>query len=982
MPNDASIQALLKAVRESCSAELWSQAVELCRSNVVFGEHDNGEELRLRVVKPGTPLAPAVTLWPEDEDWFCDCESGGTACVHVAAAVIALRRARSAGQNLPRQSPMGRVRYQFHRTAQGLFFDRTVVVDNETKRLETTLAALASGRVSGPKVVAEQEDLAVELALGNHLRGVFPRTFLIELFGALSSCTDIRLDDCPVTVGAPSDPIHGRLDDCPGGYRLSVEQDPSITEVFANGAVLCTDTLRAVGDTRLTAREIDDLRPGQFIGHEQVAELLTETLPSLRERIPIRILATKLPPMVKDLAPRVAIETRQEADGLSVLPSLVYGDPPIARIDGDRLTHLSGPVPVRKRSAEQWLATKLEADFGLGIGRRTQMRAEDAIGLVAKLNGRSGELSLVGLDHKKFFMAPGLVPNLILGKGTFELSFESMDTSGAGGQSKTADPSLVMRAWQRGESLVPLVDGGYAPLPSDWLHRLGPLVADLLSAKLATDSNEVPTCMLPDLARLCTELDQPIPAELEGLRALLDGFERLPEPIVPTDLRADLRDYQRKGLAWLSFLRRAGLGGLLADDMGLGKTIQAICAIEGRTIVIAPTSVLHNWLDELRRFRPGLTCAAYYGPGRSIDAQAQVLLTTYAILRLDIDSLAQVPWDMAILDEAQAIKNPESQVAQAAYRLKARFRLTLTGTPVENRLDELWSQFHFINRGLLGGRNDFQERYAKPIADGVPGSAARLRERIRPFLLRRLKRDVAPELPPRTETVLRCVLSNREQALYDAIRATTLPEVIERLQQGGGNVIAALEALLRLRQACCHPALVPGQDAPSSSKVDLLLETLEETLAEGHKCLVFSQWTSLLDLVEPHLHASSVAFIRLDGSTRDRGEVVRAFQDENGPPVMLLSLKAGGTGLNLTSADHVFLLDPWWNPAVEDQAADRTHRIGQDKPVVVHRLVAENTVEERILMLQEQKRGIADAALGEGDRAVSLTRDDLLELLS
>ena len=426
---------------------------------------------------------------------------------------------------------------------------------------------------------------------------------------------------------------------------------------------------------------------------------------------------------------------------------------------------------------------------------------------------------------------------------------------------------------------------------------------------------------------------------------------------------------------------RAGLGALLADDMGLGKTLQALCAVHGRTLVVAPTSVLHNWADEMRRFRPALRASVYHGPGRGLDPDADVTLTTYAILRLDADSLAAQRWGTVVLDEAQAIKNPESQVAAAAYRLRAERRIALTGTPVENRLDELWSQFHFLNRGLLGGRRDFHERYAAPIAAGEPGSAERLRERIRPFVLRRLKRDVAPELPPRTEMVLHCELSPDERAVYDAVRAAALNDVVRRLG-AGGNVLAALEALLRLRQAACHAGLVPGQQAERSSKLDLLLESLENVVAEGHKALVFSQWTSLLDLTEPHLREARIDFLRLDGSTRDRAAVVHGFQEETGPPVMLISLKAGGTGLNLTAADHIFLLDPWWNPAVEDQAADRAHRIGQERPVMVYRLVAEDTVEERILDLQERKREIAQAALGQADQAAGITRAELLDLLS
>ena len=325
----------------------------------------------------------------------------------------------------------------------------------------------------------------------------------------------------------------------------------------------------------------------------------------------------------------------------------------------------------------------------------------------------------------------------------------------------------------------------------------------------------------------------------------------------------------------------------------------------------------------------------------ALEQTADIVLTSYPILRNDIEVLQQVAWDTVILDESQNIKNPDSQVARAAYRLRGRWKATLSGTPVENRLDELWSQLHFTNPGLLGGRTDFQQRWAEPIGLGDDAAAARLRERIRPFVLRRMKREVAKDLPPRTDAVMYVELDETERATYDAIRAATQRDIVKLLESGGG-VMAALEALLRLRQAACHTALLPGGMRPkatpqSSSKLERLMEALDDVVADGHRALVFSQWTSLLDLIEPHLDSAGVAFVRLDGSTTDRAGVVGTFQADNGPPVMLLSLKAGGTGLNLTAADHVFLVDPWWNPAVEDQAADRAHRIGQDRPVMVYR---------------------------------------------
>jgi SNF2 family DNA or RNA helicase len=304
----------------------------------------------------------------------------------------------------------------------------------------------------------------------------------------------------------------------------------------------------------------------------------------------------------------------------------------------------------------------------------------------------------------------------------------------------------------------------------------------------------------------------------------------------------------------------------------------------------------------------------------------------------------------------------------------------MTGTPVENRLEELWSIFQFLNPGYLGGYSDFQRRFVVPMNAGDPDAAARLRRRIAPYLLRRTKKEVEPELPPRTDIVLECELGETERTIYDALRAASSAAAIRSLQSGG-SVINALELLLRLRQAACHSDLIPGCSAEGSSKIDLLIEMLGTTIANGHKALVFSQWTRFLDLIEPHLRRAGIPFGRLDGRTVDRAFVVRNFQEQPGQPVLLISLKAGGTGLNLTAADHVFILDPWWNPATEDQAADRTHRIGQDRHVMVYRLIASATVEEKILALQEKKRKIAAAALQVGAKALSLTRDDLLELL-
>jgi SNF2 family DNA or RNA helicase len=677
-------------------------------------------------------------------------------------------------------------------------------------------------------------------------------------------------------------------------------------------------------------------------------------------------------PTAEALPARIALVADVMNGVLEVLPTIVYGDPPSARVDGGKLTYLGGPLALRDVEAEQRLARMLDQKLGLEVGRRKRLEGEAALRLADRVRALD-DVQVTGTGLNAFSLRGELVPQMSVDGERFEMSFRT-----AAGEEASAD--AVLAAFQHGSPLVALSDGGFAPLPSEFLAAHGHLLMALLHARDA-DDHTLPRASLVDLSRLCHALDYPAPPELASLRALSEDFAGIPDAPLPQGLRAELRNYQREGYRWLKFLSSAGLGGLLADDMGLGKTLQALCALEPPALVVCPASVLFNWGDEIARFRPDLRVSTYHGPNRKLDDGAHVTLTTYSVLRIDAELLAQKKWDTVIVDEAQTIKNPDSQVARAAHGLNARFRVALTGTPVENRLTDLWSIFHFLHRGFLAGRSEFEDSYAKPIGEGDRAAGERLRTRIKPFVLRRLKRDVAKELPPRTDMVLHVALDDDERALYDSVRAATQKDIVEQLQ-GGGSVMAALEALLRLRQAACHRALLPGQKANRSSKLDVLLETLEEALSEGHKALVFSQWTSLLDLVEPHLKAANIRFNRLDGSTADRGAVVKEFQNDEGLGVMLLSLKAGGTGLNLTAADHVFLLDPWWNPAAEDQAADRAHRIGQDRPVLVHRLVAEGTVEERILVLQEKKRALAAVATDGAAQAAGITREDLLALLA
>lgn len=975
------MQQLFEAIRKQCSTQAWSRGVELARDECVVsrGETDEGDELRFQVRIPGRTVGTSVSLFPDDGDWDCDCPSGSDACEHIAAAVISLRRAEDeTAPGGPATSASGRIRYQLQRQPNGgLALEREIVRGDRSELLKTTLDAIASGRVDGPPFAATRADMAVEIALGSRRRGPLDEVTLRRVIEPLSRCDDLRLDGEPLC--ASPHPLRPRVlvEDAPRGFMVRLADAEGIRERFSLGFVICEDELRPVGASRLTGRELHDLKPGRTYSFDQAALIVTEVLPSLADRLEIEILTDKLPTTVRTERPHIQVETEQRGNRLSVLATLVYGDPPLARVDAGRLVHLAGPIPVRNEDAERREATRVIQELGLTPGRRIDFAGGEAIAMSERLADWRGPVS--GEDFRRFHATAELVPSLSVAGTRLGLQFQIPGDDET--PQREVGAAAVLSAWKRGETMVPVSGGGMAPLPADWLQRFGPQVADLLAAR--DERDEVAPCVLPDLARLCEELDQAPPPGFEALRPLLEDFDGLPETPEPDDLTATLRPYQRTGIDWLVFLRDTGLGGLLADDMGLGKTLQALCAARGRTLVIAPTSVLSNWRDEAARFRPSLRSCMYHGPARQLDPDADLTLTSYAILRLDADRLQAVDWDCVVIDEAQQMKNPESQSAQAAFKLRARQRIALTGTPVENHLEELWSHLHFLNRGLLGGRSDFRERYARPIAAGDRDAAVRLRERIKPFVLRRLKRDVAADLPPRTDVVLRFGLSDEERRLYDAVRAAGLDEAVRALRTGG-SLMPALEVLLRLRQSACHAALVPGAPPTGdSSKLELLLTRLEEAGEDGHCSLVFSQWTKLLDLIEPALKAAGMPFERLDGSTRDRGSVVERFQSGSAP-VMLVSLRAGGVGLNLTAADHVFLMDPWWNPAVEDQAADRAHRIGQDRPVMVHRLIAEATVEERILELHARKRALADAALldptGEGG-AGSLTRDDLLALL-
>ncbi|HSW11592.1 MAG TPA: DEAD/DEAH box helicase [Solimonas sp.] len=537
--------------------------------------------------------------------------------------------------------------------------------------------------------------------------------------------------------------------------------------------------------------------------------------------------------------------------------------------------------------------------------------------------------------------------------------------------------------------------------------RLKPLLATLSELFEGTRLGTRGELWLPRAdAAVVAELAAAMPLQFSGNEALrrtaeyLRDRRGLPSAPVPAGLRAQLRGYQQEGYDWLQFLREQGLGGVLADDMGLGKTLQALTHLlaekdSGRmdrpSLVIAPTSLMFNWRREAQRYAPALRVLVLQGQDRRLRHHEikhhDLVLTTYPLLPRDFEALAKQDYHLLILDEAQNIKNAKSKAAQLVGRLRARHRLCLSGTPVENHLGEFWSLMNFLMPGYLGTEIQFRRRYRKPIEqDGDELARGHLLRRIRPFVLRRTKAEVATELPPRSDILRSVALEGAQRELYETLRLSMDRQLREEIASRGlaRSHIFVLDALLKLRQVCCDPRLLKLESSAGvteSAKLDLLMDLLPEMVEEGRRVLLFSQFTSMLALIEERVRAAGIRYLKLTGETQDRESLVERFQ-RGETPLFLISLKAGGVGLNLTAADTVIHYDPWWNPAVEQQATDRAHRIGQDKPVFVYKLLTEGTVEQKIAEMQERKRALADALLSDSGGIAAWTEEELQSLFA
>jgi hypothetical protein len=772
----------------------------------------------------------------------------------------------------------------------------------------------------------------------------------------------------------------------------------------SQGARVWTDALRKSGEFRIPAAEANDL-VAQLLELPSPPRLdLPEGLQFERVRVaPTPHLIVRKSGYPYSSPSKLEVDLLFDYQGTSIDSS----DPRPGLYDRQR------NLLVERDAAAEESAIQLLKSLGFRSARdyndqtKLHLSSKNLPRAVKALLGQGWRVEAEG----KLYRNPGL-SSLSVSSGVDWFELHGSVDFGDGLEAKLP---AMLSALQRGESMIALGDGSFGLMPEEWLQKYGLLTSlgvasgDHLVFK-STQAGVLDALLAAQPEITCDETFARVREEWHNF----SGIEAIAEP---PGFVGTLRDYQREGLGWFAFLQRFGFGGCLADDMGLGKTVQVLALIESRrrerakldtkdkaakqhdadlaktatgpSLVVVPRSLVFNWQQEAARFTPNVRLLTHTGMDRKKSAKHfqdyDLIITTYGTLRRDALHFQDAEFDFVILDEAQAIKNARTEAAKAARLLKGKHRLALSGTPVENHLGELWSLFEFLNPGMLGAASVFQLSTSGVRAPDVE-TRTLLARALRPFLLRRTKQQVAKELPEKLEQTIYCEMEAAQRKQYDELRdyyRASLREQVERIGIKRAK-IQILEALLRLRQTACHSSLVTGEtDDQPSAKLDVLMPQLDEVMEEGHKALVFSQFTSFLAIVRRRLDLAGIDYEYLDGKTRRRDLAVDRFQNDPKCKLFLISLKAGGQGLNLTAAEYVFLLDPWWNPAVETQAIDRAHRIGQARRVFAYRLITRDTVEEKVLALQATKRELADAIINADNSLIrNITGEDLMLLLS
>jgi non-specific serine/threonine protein kinase len=837
------------------------------------------------------------------------------------------------------------------------------------------------------------------------------------------------LPGCLVYRGEYSDPFQDRLhiSDQPGTMQLELsraEADLSVRAVVAAGeqriplhgadvVILTREPMWAlVGDRVLpleggaAAANVLARYPDVRIPAGDETEFLERFVPALVDRIPLTGDAISFENLVETPEPRLYLSERER----DLVAELRFGygefELPYSKTSGFQSTRRREGsrtlVRVTRDLAAEQAAWESLSDFGLkrgAVGHEFLLRKNvNPIDFLIRQVPRLTEAGFTIFGEEALTLArinrnrPEISFNVSSGIDWFDLQ------ASVNFGDQHVPLKEIRRAVRKRERFIKLADGTIGEIPPEWIERYRHLFA------LAEENGEelrISNHHLNLLDDVLAEADRAqTDAAFRERRERLRNFERIEPQPLPPGFTGALRPYQKAAFDWMHFLNSYGFGGCLADDMGTGKTVSTLAFLQSlkertpdapATLIVMPRSLLFNWAREAAQFTPGLRVYTHADQGRITEAadfsRHDLVLTTYGVMLRDIELLRSYRFNYVILDESQAIKNPLAETSRAARSLNAEHRLVLTGTPVENSASELWAQFAFLNPGLLGNLDYFREEFVNPIERKQDQDTATfLRKMVHPFILRRTKEQVALDLPPRSEELLEVDMDPAQRKLYNKTRDHYRDLLLGLIDNEGINDarLKVLEGLLRLRQICNHPRLVEPAHRGGSAKLEALLETLDTLRAEGHKALIFSQFVQMLTIVRSELDARKIPYVYLDGSTRKRKEVVDRFQ-ESGPelPFFLISLKAGGVGLNLTAADYVIHVDPWWNPAVEMQATDRTHRIGQTRPVFVYKLITRGTVEEKILELQARKRALVEQLIAaDGGMLKALTREDVEVLFS
>lgn len=737
----------------------------------------------------------------------------------------------------------------------------------------------------------------------------------------------------------------------------------------------------------------------------EIESFLRDMYPAVQEaKIPIRMADGLTAEKSVEPVPRLYL--REVTNRLKIQFRAAYGDDEITS-ENDRETlfspnteHTNEDDPIlweirRDMAAEeQWIAALQESGLEpTGAFRTFSPKMEPLKWVIDHLPSLAEEgFEIYGEQQLKRYAPPKKLTSSSLSVRSGERWFEVEGSMTFG--DTTVNMNDIRRVLVRDKPYIRLQDGTTGELPADWLERLKTLLHLMQPGKKSSRVPKIAAPVVQELGEVADEYQAD--ATFDDYAAKLREFDRVESIEAPRGFRGELRPYQEAGLSWLWFLNRYGFGGILADDMGLGKTIQVLALLQKvressgdapSALVIAPRSVLHNWEAETDRFLPDWEVYIHHGTDRAaiIDdmPNAPLTATTYSTMRNDISFLQEREYDYIILDESHTIRNPASKTFRAIRQLRATHRLCLTGTPVQNTTMDLWSQFEFLNPGILGGQKQFREKWVKPLEQENDDTAEKiLHKSVAPFILRRTKQQVAKDLPPLTSSQVDCPMDTIQQSVYEKYRQVYHKIVNEEIDTKGvrESRFTVLEGLTRLRQICCAPELVDGETG-SSAKLSRFVAMAEELISEGHRALVFSQFVQFLKKIEAVVQSRGWDYEYLDGQTRNRQERVDRFQSDDSKNLFLISLKAGGEGLNLTGADYVFLMDPWWNPAAERQAMDRTHRIGQDEHVFAYRFVCPGTVEEKILRLQDRKRDLAEKLIvAEPGIFKRLERNDLVAL--